>query len=72
MLYTIYTRNVTKNIGDDIEIVQFADDIAVYYVERNKETSRMKIEMNINTIKKKLIRTRTRIRNYENHTCRLQ
>lgn len=47
--YALYTNEITKDIGDDIQTVQFADDIAIYTTSRNIRNNKAKIE---NAIKK--------------------
>lgn len=43
ILYSLYTQGITKNLGENVQTVQFADDIAIYRTSSKRKE-------NINTI----------------------
>lgn len=44
ILYSLYTKNIMVGISDEIEKIQFADDVALYITIRNREENRDKLE----------------------------
>lgn len=54
ILYDIYTNKITDNLPNGVEQIQFADDIAIYIMEKNYKEREMKIKSAIGIIKKNL------------------
>lgn len=56
ILYAIFTGDITENLDEGIKTIQFADDIAVYTVNRDRNLNKEKLEQAVNTIGERLSR----------------
>lgn len=54
ILYTLYTSEIMKDIDEDIDRLQFADDIAVYAIGKNNSENRRKITAAVEIITDRL------------------
>jgi len=54
LAYTLYTRDLVNDLEEDIKIVQFADDIAIYTSGMDRIGNKKKLTRAVNTIAKKL------------------
>lgn len=68
VLYVFYTYNITNEI-DDIKILQFVHDIALYRCSYSKLDNKNHLEAAIQTIGKSL--SKIRIRTKKNELCRI-
>lgn len=53
-LYSIYTFEITKGIPEEVQILQFADDIGLYVCTDSEDRNRMLIEYSIKVVRKNL------------------
>lgn len=54
LLYAIYTSDISKNLNKEINIVQFANDIAIYIGGGNRQRNRKLLEMAVKSVADKL------------------
>jgi len=52
--YTLYTRDLVNDLEEDIKIVQFADDIAIYTSGLDRIGNRKRLNKAVNMIANKL------------------
>lgn len=55
-LYNIYTSRISRGIGRNVKMVQYADDIAVYSITENLEDAKVVLEEVIGNLENKLNR----------------
>lgn len=65
-LYSIYTARITKEVPEEVKVLQFADDIGLYVCTENIKNNKELIEKSIISIKKKFRRIRIRVGNNKN------
>lgn len=54
-LYSIYTSEITKGLKEEIKMLQYADDIAIYtFNKRNKKEAIELVERNVDILGKNL------------------
>lgn len=54
LLYSIYTRELSRNVEEKVTVLQYADDIAIYIKEDEDKNGEDKLEKGINIINKHL------------------
>lgn len=54
LLYAIYTSDISEGILEDIKIIQFADDIAIYTGRHHRQRNKEKLEEAVNIIATRL------------------
>ncbi|XP_029159682.1 uncharacterized protein LOC114931710 isoform X1 [Nylanderia fulva] len=54
ILYALYTNKLTSRLENSVQIVQFADDIAVYVQSSNRFGNKINLEVAVNRIAKNL------------------
>ncbi|XP_011707601.1 PREDICTED: uncharacterized protein LOC105462596 [Wasmannia auropunctata] len=55
LLYALYTRLIANDIGVYCKILQFADDIVIYTIGKNREINRRNLEDAVNRVAQKLV-----------------
>ncbi|XP_036143172.1 uncharacterized protein LOC118645672 [Monomorium pharaonis] len=54
VLYALYTNEITKGVTNDINVLQFADDIAIYISSNSRINNRILLEVAIDKVRKNL------------------
>ena len=55
LLYTLYVTDITQHINKNVQISQFADDLALYYINVDIRRSKNLIATSINIVKNNLL-----------------
>lgn len=56
LLYTLYVKDITKNISKNVTVLEYADDIALYTVVKSLQRSKSLIESSVNQISANLLK----------------